>query len=545
MNMEILAESAVRVTVLALGVALLLRILQIRSPRVAHGAWTVVIVVMLVLPAVVAWGPEFAVPLLPSHSASARLSADIAERGGALRENAASAALRATPASERRISWALVALAAYAAGVALLLLRLAIGLRHARAIRRAAVVGSGRLTHPACITPMTVGLLAPAVILPVDWARWDDAELAAVLAHEEEHVRRRDPLVAAVALVNRAIFWFHPLAWWLPREVARLSEQACDAVVIARGHDSDVYSACLLRFARRASSAGRRLAPTAMAMPGAGLRDRLGKLTQPPTVRPSRSRLLCGAIACTALVVVSAAAVPTAAPAQSGQVPGRAQPSWRVDTSEHFEIAHASLPPDRVRDAIRDAEAAYEHVSAALKYDMPRRVSIVLVSRDGEIDVATTTGSGIPTADGTTSAQRIVLSLESLDRRDGLVVHELTHQFAFDIIPATSRLSPFLIEGLAEHQRGTWNAQELRTIRNDVAARAIPSVASLGPTDRHWAHAVFDFVAAQDGAEGVRRLLFALRAKETLTQAVSMAFDVTPDQFDRTFRGYVTTRFGL
>jgi hypothetical protein len=198
-----------------------------------------------------------------------------------------------------------------------------------------------------------------------------------------------------------------------------------------------------------------------------------------------------------------------------------------------------------VRDAIRDAEAAYEHVSTALKYDMPRRVSIVLVSRDGEIDVATTTGSGIPTADGTTSAQRIVLSLESLDRRDGLVVHELTHQFAFDIIPATSRLSPFLIEGLAEHQRGTWNAQELRTIRNDVAAGAIPSVASLGPTDRHWAHAVFDFVAAQDGAEGVRRLLFALRAKETLTQAVSMAFDVTPDQFDRTFRGYVTTRFGL
>jgi beta-lactamase regulating signal transducer with metallopeptidase domain len=60
---------------------------------------------------------------------------------------------------------------------------------------------------------MTIGLLAPAVILPPDWSDWDPAELSAVLAHEEEHARRRDTLVAAIALVNRAIFWFHPLAW--------------------------------------------------------------------------------------------------------------------------------------------------------------------------------------------------------------------------------------------------------------------------------------------------------------------------------------------
>jgi hypothetical protein len=55
---------------------------------------------------------------------------------------------------------------------------------------------------------------------------------------------------------------------------------------------------------------------------------------------------------------------------------------------------------------------------------------------------------------------------------------------------------------------------------------------------------VFDFVAAQHGSEGVRRLLFALRAHETLAPAVPMAFGVTPDQFDQEFRGYVMTRFG-
>ena len=67
--MDILAESAVRITVLALGVSVVLRALRIRSPRLTHGVWTAVVVIMLLLPAFVAWGLEFAVPLLPSYGA--------------------------------------------------------------------------------------------------------------------------------------------------------------------------------------------------------------------------------------------------------------------------------------------------------------------------------------------------------------------------------------------------------------------------------------------------------------------------------------------
>jgi beta-lactamase regulating signal transducer with metallopeptidase domain len=535
---EILAESAVRATVLAFGVAIVLRILRIRSPRMAHDVWTIVVLVMLLLPAIVARGPEFALPLLPSNvtrTSLAQSAADVTEWHDAPAQLGVTTASSATPRRQRATTWTSAAVSVYFAGVGVLLMRLAIGWRQARRIRRDAVDVHGRLTHPACVTPMTVGILTPMVILPPDWASWDEEEVSAVLAHEEEHARRRDPLVAAVALLNRAIFWFHPLAWWLPREIARLSERACDDVVMARGHDSDVYSACLVRFARRATEAGGRIAPTAMAMPGAGLRERLGMLSR-PLARPSHSRVACAAGACAALVLLCAAATP----AQSGA--GVGQLAWRVETSAHFEIVHPSLPDDRLAAAIADAEAAYEHLSAALKYDMPRRVTLVLVPRDRDVDAAAQGSAVVPSGD--VNGQRLVISLESLDRRTRAVVHDLTHQFAFDIIPATSRLSPFLIEGLAEHQRGAWGAQDLELIRNDVAAGAFPSVTSLGPTDRHWAHAVFDFVAAQDGAEGVRRLLFALRARETLAQALPMALGVTPDQFDQAFRGYVTSRFG-
>ena len=72
--MDLIAESAVRAAVLACGVALVLRVLCIRSPRLVHRAWTAVTVIMLLLPVFVAWGPELAVPLLPSHTASGMLA---------------------------------------------------------------------------------------------------------------------------------------------------------------------------------------------------------------------------------------------------------------------------------------------------------------------------------------------------------------------------------------------------------------------------------------------------------------------------------------
>ena len=50
--------------------------------------------------------------------------------------------------------------------------------------------------------------------------------------------------------LNRAVFWFHPLAWWLERRLSALSEEACDAAVLARGHDPFAYSEYLLGLAR-------------------------------------------------------------------------------------------------------------------------------------------------------------------------------------------------------------------------------------------------------------------------------------------------------
>ncbi len=48
-------------------------------------------------------------------------------------------------------------------------------------------------------------------------------------------------MVQWVALLNRAIFWFHPLAWWLERRLSALAEEACDDAVLKQGQDPVQY----------------------------------------------------------------------------------------------------------------------------------------------------------------------------------------------------------------------------------------------------------------------------------------------------------------
>jgi len=166
-------------------------------------------------------------------------------------------------------------------------------------LARLATEQSGKLTNPSCTAPMTVGWMRPKVILPEYWHRWPKAQLDAVLLHEREHVRRPDPLVQWVALLNRAIFWFHPLAWWLERRLSALAEEACDAAVLAKGHDARDYSEYLLDIARSVMQAGGRLDANAAAMPGRFLPARLRKILEtslPPRI--SRTRAICTALAC-------------------------------------------------------------------------------------------------------------------------------------------------------------------------------------------------------------------------------------------------------
>ncbi len=81
--------------------------------------------------------------------------------------------------------------------------------------------------------PAIVGLFRLRVILPEVIASDETDSLEPILAHELIHVRRRDLWVGLLNLCARGLWWFHPLIWWVSRQINRDTERACDEEVLS------------------------------------------------------------------------------------------------------------------------------------------------------------------------------------------------------------------------------------------------------------------------------------------------------------------------
>jgi uncharacterized protein (TIGR03435 family) len=283
---RLLFEFVIRTTLIAAVTGLMLVLLRIRSAAARHAAWVGVTLAMLLLPVWMAWGPKASLPVLPAGPAVVADEPPVMVVSDAIPLRIQAPSVPATKASGW--DWREVLPGVYWLGAGTLLLRLAIGTVRAR-----------RLTSAACSAPVTVGLFRPRIILPESAGGWPQAQLDAVMTHEREHARRRDPLFQWLALFNRAAFWFHPLAWWIERRLAALAEEACDAAVIEGGCDPREYSMCLLEMARAVERAGTRVNVVAMAMPGVYLPGRIKNIIAGVRVpRVSRRRLVCAVLAC-------------------------------------------------------------------------------------------------------------------------------------------------------------------------------------------------------------------------------------------------------
>jgi hypothetical protein len=99
--------------------------------------------------------------------------------------------------------------------------------------------------------------------------------------------------------VNRALFWFHPLSWWLVRKLSVLAEETCDAAVLARGHTPQDYTEYLLDISRSVARSGSRLGIVGTAMAGSLLRQRIPQILNSCGALPiSRTRIVVAAAAC-------------------------------------------------------------------------------------------------------------------------------------------------------------------------------------------------------------------------------------------------------
>jgi GWxTD domain-containing protein len=252
------------VRALGLGVVtwLALRVCRVKSASAKHAVWTVITAIMML--------QAVASPALPV--VRLRVLAPVPDAGPTLTPRLALPPIPVPAADSRHrhlaFTWRQVVVGIYAAVALALLVQLAFGYMFARRlVRNSQPVDWPRARESESISvPMTLGQISPTILLPIGWREWDSVKLQAVLAHEEAHVRRADWAIGVMARVNCCVFWFHPLAWWLKRELALLAEYACDDSVLAQMGNRREYARALLEIAYAMKSAHGRLLGDAVPM---------------------------------------------------------------------------------------------------------------------------------------------------------------------------------------------------------------------------------------------------------------------------------------
>jgi TonB family protein len=180
--------------------------------------------------------------------------------------------------------------------------------REVDALRQLEKIGGVRrpmallLSRDSAIEPGIFGIFRPVLLWPARVSEHlQDSHLRAILAHEVSHVRRRDNLAAAMHMAVEAIFWFHPMVWWLGERLVEERELACDEEVLQLGNLPSIYAEGILKTCE--FCVGSRVACVS-GVTGAELKERIVRIMTPnlaEKLSPGR-RLLLASVGVAAVV---------------------------------------------------------------------------------------------------------------------------------------------------------------------------------------------------------------------------------------------------
>ena len=237
--------------------------------------------------------------------------------------------------------------------------------------------------------------------------------------------------------------------------------------------------------------------------------------------------------------------------------------AWRIYKSPHFEVFYYPEFEPQLERLTSYLESGYLKISTGLKHEMPKPIPVIFYKTHSEFEETNLFPSFIP--EGVEAftepvLNRMVLPIdEPPDRMQGLITHEMTHAFEFDLIPRglgygiQQRPIPLWVdEGLADYFRGIWEPLDLMMIRDAALTDKVPKLSKAefeafsGRLVYNMGHACFEFMEARYGKEGIRQFLYTLRKGilgGSTEELFKQAFRTTPEEFDNAFDKWLMERF--
>ncbi|HEX7705193.1 MAG TPA: M56 family metallopeptidase [Thermoanaerobaculia bacterium] len=270
--LTLLLVKATVVTALALTAVMLLRR---ATAATRHALLALLFVFLLLLPAAALLAPPLRIEVPAAATQAVRAEAD---RVATATPSVVSRTQEAAPsnvAPTPRFDRSSVLLTIYLTGLLIVLLPMVAAVIRLQRIRRSGDLWIARYPQLAEIaahagvrrpidlilseqstSPVTCGVLRPAILLPADAQDWEPGDLQRALIHEVEHIRRGDWGVQLLSRLVCAFYWFHPLAWVAARRLSLEAERSCDDAVLRVAPIADRYAEQLVVLARRMSVPG-------------------------------------------------------------------------------------------------------------------------------------------------------------------------------------------------------------------------------------------------------------------------------------------------
>jgi WD40-like Beta Propeller Repeat len=237
--------------------------------------------------------------------------------------------------------------------------------------------------------------------------------------------------------------------------------------------------------------------------------------------------------------------------------------AWRVYKSPHFEVFYYPEFEPQLERLSSYLESGYLKISTGLKHEMPKPIPVIFYKTHSEFEQTNLYPAFIPEAVAAFTEpllNRMVIPIdEPPDQLQGLITHEMTHAFAFDLIPRglgygiQQRPIPLWVdEGLADYFRGLWEPLDLMMIRDAALTDKVPKLSKAefeafsGRLVYNMGHACFEFMESRYGKEGIRQFLYTMRKGilgGSTDELFKQAFRTTPEEFDAAFDKWLKERF--
>jgi bla regulator protein blaR1 len=220
------------------------------------------------------------------------------------------------------------------------------------------------ISSPSFLEPGIFGVLRPVLLLPDGvFDHLTPEQWKSVVAHELCHVRHRDNFIGLLQMFVEAVFWFHPVVWWIGGQILQERESACDEEVLRLGNEPRTYAQGILKICELYLESP---VSCLTGVSGSNLRKRIEAITAHLVVqRPSWGKKLVITAAGASAVMVPVAIGVMNAPYVKAQVP---LPIAITAPGPQFDVA--SVKPNKSQtgvDRIRNANGAFLLENVSLK----------------------------------------------------------------------------------------------------------------------------------------------------------------------------------